>query len=156
MFLPLTLDLRVSRLALGVQSLAHALAASGLWLSAATLPLCLLGSAALGLSLARQVRRARPPEALSLDKAALRIGAAGEWLEARLEGAYVSSLLVVLRLDAGGRRRHVVLWPDSADAEGLRRLRAWLNWGREAAGLRTRRRQEARRIRRGRSDRDAG
>ena len=156
MFLPLNLDLHTSRLGLGVQSLAHLLAASGLWMSAATLAPCLLGSAALAASLFWQVRRARPPEALSIGKATLRVRAAGNWLEARLEGAHVSSLLVVMRLDAGGRRVRVVLWPDSADTQGLRRLRTWLNWGREASGLRTRRRPGARRILPGRSDRGAG
>ncbi len=156
MFLPLNLDLRTSRLGLGVQSLAHVLAASALWLSGATLALCLLGSVALAASLRRRVRRAQPPEALGVGKAALRIKVAGEWLEAQLEGAHVSSPLVVMRLDAGGRRMRLVLWPDSADAEGLRRLRTWLNWGREAAGLRTRRRPGARRILPGRSDRGAG
>ncbi len=155
MFLPLNLDLRASRLGLGVQSLAHGLAAWGVWLSAAAPPLCLLGTAGLALSLVWQVRRAQPLEALNIGKAAVRVRAAGEWLEARLESAHVSPLLVVVRLDAEGRRVHVVLWPDSADAEGLRRLRAWLDWGRQAAGLRARRRPEARRRRLGRSGRDA-
>ena len=153
MFLPLTLDLRGSRLGLGVQSLAHGLAAWALWLSAATLALCLAGSAMLALSWAWQMRRARAPAALNLGKSALRVRMSGEWLDARLEGAYVSPLLVVMRLDAGGRRMRVVLWPDSADAEGLRRLRAWLNWGRPAAGLRA---PAARRILPGRSDPGAG
>ena len=156
MFLPLNLDLHTSRLGLGVQSLAHLLAASGLWMSAATLAPCLLGSVALAASLLRQVWRAQPPEALRVGKAALRIKVAGEWLEAQLEGAHVSSLLVVMRLDAGGRRMRLVLWPDSADTQGLRRLRTCLNWGHETAGLRTRRRPGRHRILPGRSDRAAG
>ena len=54
----------------------------------------------------------------------------GQWHEAEiLPGSYVSGWLVVVILGAGGRRgRSLVLLPDSAAAEELRRLRAWLRW----------------------------
>ncbi|WP_197476516.1 hypothetical protein [Eikenella sp. NML080894] len=29
----------------------------------------------------------------------------------------------------GGRQIYQAVWPDSADAEGLRRLRVWARWG---------------------------
>jgi toxin CptA len=55
---------------------------------------------------------------------------AGQWNEAEVEpGSYVSGWLVVLNLRApGARRRSLVLLPDSAAAEELRRLRVWLRW----------------------------
>ena len=55
---------------------------------------------------------------------------AGRWHEGEiLPGSYVSAWLMVLLLDAGGRgRQALVLLPDCASAEELRRLRVWLRW----------------------------
>jgi len=54
----------------------------------------------------------------------------GQWNEAEIQaGAYVSNWLVVLNLVAPGRRsRSLVLLPDCAAADELRRLRVWLRW----------------------------
>jgi hypothetical protein len=54
----------------------------------------------------------------------------GQWHEAEiLPGSYVSGWLIVLILGAGGRRRSsLVLLPDAAASEELRRLRVWLRW----------------------------
>ena len=54
----------------------------------------------------------------------------GRWFEAEiLPGSYVSSWLIVLSLGArGASRRSLMLLPDAADAEELRRLRVWLRW----------------------------
>ena len=54
----------------------------------------------------------------------------GLWQEADiLPGSYVSVWLIVVMLGRGGRRaRPLVLLADSAAAEDLRRLRAWLRW----------------------------
>ena len=53
----------------------------------------------------------------------------GHWQETEiLPGSYVSGWLIVLILGAGGRRRSLVLLPDAAAAEDLRRLRVWLRW----------------------------
>jgi hypothetical protein len=53
----------------------------------------------------------------------------GQWQEAEiLPGSYVSGWLIVLILGAGRRRRSLVLLPDAAEAEELRRLRVWLRW----------------------------
>jgi hypothetical protein len=53
-----------------------------------------------------------------------------QWHEAEiLPSSYVSDWLVVVNLGAGGAsRRSLVLLPDSAVAEELRRLRVWLRW----------------------------
>jgi hypothetical protein len=54
----------------------------------------------------------------------------GQWHEVEiLPGSYVSSWLIVVVLGANGRRwRSLVLLPDAAAADELRRLRAWLRW----------------------------
>ncbi len=54
----------------------------------------------------------------------------GQWHEAEiLADSYVSRWLVVVALGANGRRhRSLVLLPDAAAAEEMRRLRAWLRW----------------------------
>lgn len=54
---------------------------------------------------------------------------AARWHEGGLlPGSYVSAWLIVLLLGAEGRRQALVLLPDSAAAEELRRLRVWLRW----------------------------
>lgn len=54
----------------------------------------------------------------------------GSWQEAAiLPGSYVSRWLIVLLLEAGDRRRRsLVLSPDAAASDELRRLRVWLRW----------------------------
>ncbi|MFP5382044.1 MAG: protein YgfX [Gammaproteobacteria bacterium] len=55
---------------------------------------------------------------------------AGDWHDVEVLGdSFVSPLLIVLRYRIGGRKaRSLVLLPDSADAEALRRLRVSLRW----------------------------
>jgi toxin CptA len=54
----------------------------------------------------------------------------GLWQEAEiLPSSYASNWLIVVNLRGrGGRGRSMVLLPDSAAAEELRRLRVWLRW----------------------------
>jgi hypothetical protein len=54
----------------------------------------------------------------------------GKWHEAEiLSSSYVSNWLVVVNLSPdGGRGRSLVLLPDCAVAEELRRLRVWMRW----------------------------
>lgn len=53
----------------------------------------------------------------------------GSWQEAAiLSGSYASRWLVVLLLGMAGRRRSLVLLPDAAAPDELRRLRVWLRW----------------------------
>jgi toxin CptA len=78
-----------------------------------------------------QLRR-RAARALELDaqgRARWQDGS-GQWQEAEiLPSSYASDWLVVLKLRAsGGRDRSLVLLPDSAAPEELRRLRVWLRW----------------------------
>ncbi len=56
--------------------------------------------------------------------------AAGEWSDVEVLGdSFVSPLLIVLRYRVGGGpARRLVLLPDSADADALRRLRVSLRW----------------------------
>ena len=52
------------------------------------------------------------------------------WHDAAImPGSYVSRWLIVVNLGGDGRRRRsLVLLPDSAGADELRRLRVWLRW----------------------------
>lgn len=55
-----------------------------------------------------------------------------EWREAEvLSSSLVLPYLTVLNLKLSNGRKpfHVVLLPDSVDAENFRRLRVWLKWG---------------------------
>ena len=54
----------------------------------------------------------------------------GRWHDAEiLPSSYVSDWLIVINLRGNGRRgRSLVLLPDGAAAEELRRLRVWLRW----------------------------
>lgn len=53
----------------------------------------------------------------------------GERLEAVvLDDCFVTPLLTVLSVKLDGKRRSVMLWPDSADADARRRLRVYLLW----------------------------
>ncbi|MFH1602414.1 MAG: protein YgfX [Pseudomonadota bacterium] len=54
----------------------------------------------------------------------------GRWHEGKImPSSYVSAWLVVVNLDGNARAaRALVLLPDSAAAEDLRRLRVWLRW----------------------------
>jgi toxin CptA len=45
-----------------------------------------------------------------------------------LDDCFVTPVLTVLNLKVAGKRRSVMLWPDSADAEARRLLRVYLLW----------------------------
>jgi hypothetical protein len=132
----LTVSLRPSRiLALSLTVMAAAALACA-WIS---LPLLAFPPVAAGIALAwawhvAQVlqRGAGTVHALELDakgEARWQDGS-GQWHEAEiLPSSYVSDWLVVVNLGAGGARgRSLVLLPDCAVAEELRRLRVWLRW----------------------------
>lgn len=67
---------------------------------------------------------------LSADGSARFQDASEQWHQVEIQpGSYVSPWLVVVITAAGGRRRRaLVLLPDSATADELRRLRVWLRW----------------------------
>lgn len=108
------------------------LAWMGLWLAA--LPLwAQLGSGAGVVALAlRGWRGVRVPVRLRLraDGQVQLRGATGEWEDVEVRGdSYVSTALVVLRYrTANMQTNSLVLLPDSAEAEDLRRLRVSLRW----------------------------
>jgi len=133
---PLQLQLRPSRMA-SVATLALYLMALPMpWLAnlSAWLAACLSGAILLALLLAaRHWRQSQGSR--------LKLLADGNWLleEGGLateyalgEGVYCTLGLVVLPLRAeDGRKRRLLLWPDSTAPDALRRLRVWLRWGLE-------------------------
>lgn len=132
----LTVTLRPSRaLALALTLMAGA-ALACTWIS---LPLAAFLPAAAGIALAwiwhlapalQRGRRAVRALELRAQGDARWQDAAGQWNEAEIQsGTYVSNWLVVVDLGSPGRRgRSLVLLPDSAASEELRRLRVWLRW----------------------------
>jgi toxin CptA len=136
---PLRLRIAASPLLAGALSLAHGVAIlcailflPGWWMPA-------LASAAIAGSLVFNVRR----EALQLSGRAvtgllLRDGGQCEFtllnggiLEGNIAGStFVAPLLIVINVSpvGPGRPRSVVLMPDSAPAQDLRRLRVWLRY----------------------------
>lgn len=132
----LTVSLRPSRiLALALTVIAGTALACA-WIS---LPRLALAPIALGIALAWvwHIAQAlqRSPSALHTLEINATGGARcedgrGRWREADiLPDSYVSSWLIVLILGINGRRyRSLVLLPDAATAEQLRRLRTWLRW----------------------------
>ena len=132
----LTVTLRPSRaLALALTLMAGAALACS-WIS---LPRLAFLPAATGIALAwiwhlapalqRGRRAVRALELRAGGEARWQDGS-GQWNEAQIQaGAYVSNWLVVVNLCTPGRRgRSLVLLPDCAAAEELRRLRVWLRW----------------------------
>jgi hypothetical protein len=132
------LQLRRSRIEAGALLALYLLALPMPWFAALSWWGRTLIDAGLLLLAARQWRvwRQGPPISLRLlPDGTWALDVAGQELEAQqLSGAYVTAHLVVLPLKlANGRVRRLVLWPDSATADELRRLRAWLRWGQRPA-----------------------
>lgn len=131
MFLPLELTLRPSRVYAAVMVLTHGLALLGIWL--ATVPQWARALAVLVL-VGGAVWLWRQHAAGPLG---LRVSQSGQielldevWRAAQISGRpVVLPWLVSLELALeDGRARHVTLLPDSAEADGLRKLRVWLKW----------------------------
>jgi toxin CptA len=83
-------------------------------------------------------RRALPQTSLRIvaDGRLQCLDSAGEWRDAEvLGGSFVSTALIVLNYRVNGRMRTLTLFPDSADADSLRRIRVLLRWaGRTRSG----------------------
>ena len=132
---PLSVTLRPSRfLALALTFMAGA-ALAGTWFS---LPLPGFLPAAAGIVLAWIWHLAPALHRGRRGVRALELGAKGDarwqdgsgtWHEAAVQpGSYVSTWLVVVNLGRGRRDPSLLLLPDSAAADELRRLRVWLRW----------------------------
>jgi toxin CptA len=113
--------LRFMRLALWM------LAWVGLWAAHLPRPLQWLGSLWLLWDVTREVR-VQPTDVLRLGTAGhLWLREGEDWKPARLDTASrVTPLMVWLSLEVEGRRRRIVVLPDSMPAEDFRRLRVWL------------------------------
>jgi hypothetical protein len=126
---PLAIELRSSRaLALWLVAVG-ALAALALLVSGAPIALKLALLAALGLYLTALLRRQRRPRCRGLRWDGERwrlIGADGRSAVLRLRRAVVWPLLLVLEFRGAGHTEFVLLLPDSAEPEQLRRLRVYL------------------------------
>ena len=132
----LRVEFKPSFLLAGLLGLVHISALAAAWVSLAGWPLYLLWAGIL-ISAAACVSEAlhgSDRAAVSLEvhadgRAAWR-DRLGDWHEARLgQDHFVSVPLLVIGLNGSKlRRRWIVLLPDSASSEELRRLRVWLRW----------------------------
>ena len=132
----LTVTLRPSRiLALGLILMAGTALACA-WISLPGLAfvpvaagIVLAWASHLAQALQRGNRAARALELGAQNRARWQ-DASGKWHEAEiLPSSYASDWLIVVNLRGSGpHRRSLVLLPDSAAAEELRRLRVWLRW----------------------------
>jgi membrane-bound toxin of toxin-antitoxin system len=137
----LRLDLKPSPVLAGALAAIHVLALAAVAAALAGWPL-LLVCAGIALSLMATVAHAlqrtgagaRALELRADGRAAWR-DRAGRWREATvLAQRFVSPALVILALeDEALGRQWVVVPPDAADGESLRRLRAWLRWRADAS-----------------------
>jgi hypothetical protein len=116
--------------------LVHALALWAVWASLRGWPAHLAGAAivasltiTLGQALLWSGQQTVSLELREDGHAAWRVGK-GTWQEGTLgRRHFVSEVLVVLELERPGRApKRVVLLPDSAAKDDLRRLRVWLRW----------------------------
>lgn len=132
----LTVSLRPSRVLALALTLVAGAALACTWLS---LPRLAFLPAAAGIAMAwiwhlapalQRGRRAVRALQLAGNGDARWQDGSGLWNEAAIQpGSYVSNWLVVVNLGTPGRRgRSLVLLPDAATAEELRRLRVWLRW----------------------------
>lgn len=126
----LTVSIKPSRRLLLIQSVAHIVAA--LSVLAANLPLWLALTIliAIGASLARLSRQQELERLVFHGDGRIEIVGADETvIESRMHPhTLVWSFLVVLLYRQNSRMRSVVLLPDSAGDDELRRLRIWLRW----------------------------
>ncbi len=132
MFLPLELTLRPSRVYAAVMALAHGLALLGIWLAA--VPIWAKALAVLALAAGavwRWRQNARGPRGLRVSQSGQLELLDGEWHAAQIKGRpvvlpWMISLSLVVEARVTCR---LILWPDCAGADGLRKLRVWLRWG---------------------------
>jgi hypothetical protein len=138
MFLPLELTLRPSRIYLAVLTMAHGLALAGIWLAALPLWIRALMTVALAAGALRLWRES------TNNVRGLRVSQSGqievldsEWQPANVLGRpVVLPWFVSLLLEPEvGETRTLILWPDSADKDILRKLRVWLRWGYTGLGV---------------------
>lgn len=133
---PLRIELKPSYLLAGLLGLAHVLALGAAWVSLAGWPRYLVATGiliSLAVCVAGALHRRRDSMAaleLRADGDAAWMDGDGRWHDCRVaQDHFVSPLLVVLALERdGAAQQRVVLLPDSAAAEDLRRLRVWLRW----------------------------
>lgn len=136
----LRIDLKPSLWLAGSLGVVHALALVAAWASLSGWPQYLVVSGVLlsaagwiAESLHRSSGAAVSLE-LQADGRASWMDRGGAWHEGRLGAEhFVSAALVVVALgQAPLRRKWIVLMPDSARPDQMRRLRVWLRWRREA------------------------
>lgn len=125
------LDCKPSRLLGAGLTAGAALALAALWAAALDGWLRGLATIAVLAWLLSALRRAREPCRLRLlADGAIQVWQADDWRDARVEAAsFVSPALIVLNLHTDRGRLTRTLLPDSAEADGLRRLRVSLRWG---------------------------
>lgn len=132
MFIPLELAVVQSRICAGVFTLVHGMSLAGVWLAA--LPVWIQSGLTLPLILSaayQWIRRQERVRALRVTQSGIleikRVG----WHPAMIKGhpVVLPWMVSLVLADEVGKPQRLIIWPDSADAQGQRRLRVWLKWG---------------------------
>lgn len=132
MFIPIELAMRPSRIYAGTLLLAHGLALTGIWLAELpqTVRLIATGLLMLGALVLWRMEGAGPR--------GLRVTQSGQveiymndWQSAVVKGQPVVLpwLVSLTAQPENGKARRLMIWPDTVDADSLRKLRVWLKWG---------------------------
>ena len=132
----LQIRLRPSVFLIGALGLLHGLALAAAWISLSGWPARLIAAGIL-LSAAGRIAEALQRTAQAAMELEMHAGGRaawrdrlGSWHDCSLgTGHFVSPLLIIVDLQQPNRRhKRILLLPDSAPAEDLRRLRVWLRW----------------------------
>ncbi len=132
MFLPLELTLRPSRIYVQVLAGAHGLALAGIWLAAMAAWVKLMMTAIVIASMVWSWREnSRATGAVRITQSGQVEILEGEWRAAEVikQPVVLPWFVSVVFVPKGGKAKRLLLFPDSAEADGLRKLKVWLRWG---------------------------
>ncbi|MHB0991436.1 MAG: protein YgfX [Burkholderiales bacterium] len=125
------MSLRQSKRLLALVVSAHGLALLAVWFAALTPIWQIPATVVLTGSAIHYFRRLHKDgiTALEADDSCYRLLDRGAWLDVQMRHALVTATLTVIEFkQTNGRRRSLVLLPDSLAADDYRRLRVWLRW----------------------------
>lgn len=135
MFIPIELAMRPSRIYAGILLLAHGLALTGLWLAELPLTVRLIATGLLMMGAYVLWRTEHVgPRGLRVTQSGQIEIFMNDWQPAVIKGQPVALpwLVSLTAQPENGKACRLMIWPDTVDADSLRKLRVWLKWGYQA------------------------